>query len=314
VNARPHRDEVMPAPREAVTDETALSIRFWGVRGSIPAPRAETVDFGGNTPCLEVTAAGRRFIVDAGSGIAALGATIAGEDVSRYDILLTHLHHDHVTGLFFFRPIFRPGVHVAIHCGNLDGETAEAPLRRLYSPPLFPISFEDVAATFSFHGFRAGEALDFGPAVKVGTCLLRHPSGATAYRFDCGGRALAIITDIEHAGPAPDPEVADFVRNCDLVVYDAMFLAPEYPACQGWGHSTLEAGVELCRVAGAKRLAAFHHNPTHDDAVLAERERWLEGQLPGSFIAREGMTLRFEAREPVAAPAAAPAGERRTAR
>jgi phosphoribosyl 1,2-cyclic phosphodiesterase len=272
---------------------SGLAVRFFGVRGTIPVPGPGTLIYGGNTPCVEVRVNGRLFVIDAGSGIVDLGRALIGAPERSVDILLSHLHQDHLIGLPFFKPLKDPSRHVRIHAGNLEGRTPEAALRKMFSPPLFPIEVDHQSKNISFAGFRAGETLTFEDGSIVRTVPLRHPGGATGYRFDVGGRSLAYISDFEHAGPVPDADLVEFVHDCDLVIYDAMYTVEDYPPCKGWGHSTIEAGLALCAAAGAKRLAAFHHNPCYDDVKLAHMEAALQKALPGSFCAREGQALHF---------------------
>lgn len=274
---------------------SALSLRFWGVRGSIPVTGPEHRDFGSNTACIEVVAGNHLFVVDAGSGIVPLGKILRDNGTRKIDILLSHLHHDHIMGLFFFKPLYEKDAEVTIYCGNLDGETAEAALRRMFSPPLFPITFEQLPATIRFVGFRAGETLEFEDGTRVRTHLLEHPSGATAYRFEAGGRSAAIVTDVEHRSSGPCDSLAKFVRHADVVVYDAMMCADDYPSCRGWGHSTAMEGVTLCRNAEARRMLAFHHHPAYSDAKLCELDRMLASVMPGSGLAREGQIIALPA-------------------
>jgi phosphoribosyl 1,2-cyclic phosphodiesterase len=298
-------DTRTPALDIAPKTASGLGVRFFGVRGSIPVPGAATLIYGGNTACVEIRVNGRLFIVDAGSGLAALGNALIDGPEHSFDILLSHLHQDHIIGLPFFAPLYEPSKNIKIYAGNLGGQTPEAALRTMFSPPLFPIELDHKAKHLDFIGFHAGETLRFEDGSSVRTTPLRHPGGATGYRFDAGGHAVAYVSDFEHAGPAPEQDMIDFVRGCDLVIYDTTFTVEDYPACKGWGHSTVEAGLALCAAAGAKRLAAFHHNPDYDDAKLAHIEAVLEKASPGSFCAREGQAVQFEdivlaSRRPVA--------------
>ncbi len=284
----PNRRDIAPLPAGG------LGVRFFGVRGSLPVPGPGTLVYGGNTACVEVRVNGRLFIVDAGSGLVGLGNALAEGPERSFDILLSHLHHDHIIGLPFFIPLHNPTRRFAIHAGNLEGRTPEAELRKMFSPPLFPIELDYTAKHIQFVGFKAGETLKFEDGASVRTVPLRHPGGATGYRFDTGGRAVAYVSDYEHEGPVPERELVEFVRGCDLVIYDTTFTVEDYPPCKGWGHSTIEAGLALCAASGAKRLAAFHHNPDYDDVKLAHIDAALQRALPGSFCAREGQLLHFE--------------------
>jgi phosphoribosyl 1,2-cyclic phosphodiesterase len=273
---------------------SGLGVRFFGVRGSLPVPGPGTLVYGGNTACVEIRVNGRLFIIDAGSGLVELGNVLADAPERSFDILLSHLHHDHILGLPFFIPLHEPARNFAIYAGNLGGQSPEADLRKMFSPPLFPIKLDYTAKHIDFVGFKAGETLKFKDGASVRTTPLRHPDGATGYRFDTGGRAVAYVSDYEHAGPTPDRDLVEFVRDCDLVIYDTTFTVEDYPPCKGWGHSTVEAGLALCAASGARRLAAFHHNPDYDDAKLSHIDAALQKALPGSFCAREGQTVHFE--------------------
>jgi phosphoribosyl 1,2-cyclic phosphodiesterase len=286
----------------SVSTAHALTVRFWGTRGSLPCPGREYLRYGGNTACVEVRVGSRVFIVDAGSGLANAGKALMDQAPHGFDILLSHLHHDHISGLPFFSPALKTGTNMRIHCGNLDGRSAEDALNRMFAPPLFPIALSALPARFTYHGFRAGTPLDFGDGIVVQTCLLDHPGGATAFRFDHGGRSLCYISDVEHRPGIIDDDLVTFCHEADLVIYDTMFNESEFMNCRGWGHSTWAAGVELCRAADAKALAATHHHIGHTDDMLDNVAAQVKSALPGSFVAREGQVVRFAAR--ALAPAA----------
>ena len=276
-------------------EDAAILLRFWGTRGSLPRCGPEYQRYGGNTTCVEIRVGGRLFLIDAGSGIADAGKAMMG-DVSRgFDILLSHLHHDHISGLPFFAPALKTPCEIRMYCGNLDGQSPEAALDRMFSPPLFPVSLSVLPSHFSYHGFHAGADLTFD-GITVRTCPLDHPGGATAFRFDHLGRSLCYISDVEHRPGIIDDALISFCRDADLVVYDTMFNESEFMNCRGWGHSTWGAGVALCRAAGAKALGATHHHMRHTDDMLDGIAAQINAALPGSFVAREGQVIALEAR------------------
>lgn len=280
--------------RVASTD--GLQVRFWGTRGSTPVSGPEFREFGGHTPCVEIRCGDRLVIIDAGTGISALGSALGTTLPDQVDILLSHLHLDHVAGLPFFKPAVLAGSRVIrTYCGILEGESAEEPLTRLFSPPIFPITLDQLPARFEHHGFKSGEPLVLPDGLTVATHPLNHPGGATGFRLEHRGRSVCYISDIEHTEPWPDPALADFVRSSDLVIYDGMFSEAEYPRCRGWGHSTREKGVDLCRAAGAKALAVFHLYPGHDDAALKAAEAEMQRVMPTAFMARDRQALHFAA-------------------
>ena len=280
----------------------ALRVRFWGTRGSTCASGPQFVEFGSHTACVEVWCGDRLFIVDAGTGLMAFGAHIGGSAPAEIDILLSHLHLDHVGGMPFFKPAVLGSDRVMrTWCGNLGGRSAEESLRRLFSPPIFPIELDQLPSSFEHHGFRAGETLTFQDGASVETHPLNHPGGATGYRFRHAGRTVCYISDIEHTDPWPDPSLAAFVEGADLMIYDGMFSETEYSYCKGWGHSTWQKGVQLCKGAGVKALAIFHLYPGHDDSYLRAVETEMKAVMPTAFVARERQSLTFDARVGAAA-------------
>jgi phosphoribosyl 1,2-cyclic phosphodiesterase len=281
---------------ENESSSKGLSIKFWGVRGSIPACGPRFDAFGGNTPCVEVRCGDRLVVVDGGTGLVAFGTELAASAPPAIDIVLSHLHLDHVSGLPFFTPALMTDRLLRLHCGNLRGETAEEALDRLFSPPLFPVSLAQLPGSVEHVGFKAGEILRLVDGFEIRTIPLNHPGGATGYRFDHGGRAVCYISDIEHEEPWPPGPLTEFIAGSDLVIYDGMFSETEYLRCRGWGHSTWQKGVALCEAAGVEGLAVFHLHPQHDDDHLRGVEAEIQAQMPGAFLAREGRTLSFRPR------------------
>jgi phosphoribosyl 1,2-cyclic phosphodiesterase len=274
--------------------EMTLSVRFWGVRGSIACCGPRTARFGGNTSSLEVRCGARLLMFDAGTGIRYLGRTLEGGGPIDADLFFTHTHFDHVCGLPFFGPMFKAQNRFRLWAGHLGGDLT---LRRVLSefmiPPLFPVPPEVFRATMEYRDFAPGDALAAGPDVRLRTAALNHPDGAVGYRIEYGGKSLCYVTDTEHVPGSPDKNVLALIAGADLVIYDCMYTDQEYPAYVGWGHSTWQEGVRLCRAAGAKRMAVFHHDPEHDDTQLEGIAREVEAALPGSVVAREGLVIEL---------------------
>lgn len=266
-------------------------MKFWGVRGSIACPSPNHVGFGGNTSCLEVVAGDRNIILDAGTGIRLLGQSYLERDIREADVLLTHTHWDHINGFPFFGPGFLPERSFHVHAGHLtDSGGVRRVLAGQMHQPMFPVPIEALQAELRFTDFRAGDAFHLGD-VRVVTAPLRHPNGATGYRLEYAGAAFAYVTDTEHVPGRPDENVLRLIADADLVVYDCTYTDDEFPARVGWGHSTWQEGVRLCKQAGAKRLAIFHHDPTHEDAFMSEVETEAQAMWEGAFVAREGMRV-----------------------
>ena len=273
-------------------EATALTVRFWGVRGSIACPSPSYMGFGGNTSCVEVRVGSRLIILDAGTGIRPLGQQLRREGALDADILFSHTHWDHVNGFPFFAPAFEPDNAFRVFAGHLaeEGGIREAIAGHMHEP-MFPVPLDVMRARLSFTDFAAGETLDLGRGLQVRTAPLNHPNGATAYRIDHGGRSVCYVTDTEHVPGRPDENVLELIAGADLVIYDSTYTDAEFPARVGWGHSTWQEGLRLVRRAGARRLVVFHHDPDHDDATMTAIEQELAGESDGGVVAREGMLL-----------------------
>jgi phosphoribosyl 1,2-cyclic phosphodiesterase len=164
-------------------------------------------------------------------------------------------------------------------------------LNEFMMSPLFPVPPEVFRAEIAYRDFVAGDTLAPAPGVRLRSVALNHPDGATGYRIECGGRSLCYLTDTEHVPGSLDRGILELIAGADLVIYDCMYTDDEYPRYVGWGHSTWQEGVRLCRAAGARRLAVFHHDPDHDDDMLDAIAREVDKALPGSVVAAEGMRL-----------------------
>jgi phosphoribosyl 1,2-cyclic phosphodiesterase len=259
----------------------------------VPASGPQFAEFGGHTPCVELRFGNRLVIVDAGTGLSAFGEELGRDSPPEIDILLSHLHLDHVSGLPFFKPSLYADRLVRTFCGNLDGASAREPLDRLFSPPLFPVHLGQLPGQFEHVGFEAGATLRLKDGLEVRTHPLHHPGGATGYRFDHRGRSVCYISDIEHTDPWPPEGLVRFVEGADLIIYDGMFSEAEYCTCIGWGHSTWQKGVALAKAARANALAIFHLHPAHEDEHLRKVETEAKAQMPGAFVARQGQVLVF---------------------
>ena len=270
-----------------------FSVRFWGVRGSIACSGPRTARYGGNTSCVEMRCGARLLVFDAGTGLRYLGNTLAGEQDA--DLFLTHTHFDHVCGLPFFKPFFAPQNRWRLWAGHLaEGMTLRRVLGEFMMAPLFPVPPQVFRARMEYREFKAGETLQPGDGVAVRTTVLNHPDGATGYRVEYGGRSVCYLTDTEHVPGSPDRNILELIAGADLVIYDSMYTDAEYETYTGWGHSTWQEGVRLCRSAGARRLAVFHHDPEHDDELLDGIGRDVAKQLPGSLVARDGLVVEID--------------------
>jgi phosphoribosyl 1,2-cyclic phosphodiesterase len=277
-----------------------VKVSFWGTRGSIASAGPTTQRYGGNTACVEVVGSdGTLLVLDAGTGIRPLGEAIPHE-VRRIDVLMSHLHMDHIQGLGFFAPIFQPDMEV--HLWGPPSATLDlrARLTRYLSPPLFPVRLRDLTSRVELHN-APEEPVAIGGLELVSAAVI-HPGPTVGYRISENGTSLAYLPDHEPAlGPRPFTEASDWASGYDvaagveLLIHDAQYFPDERAVRLGWGHSSsIEAG-RFAAFAGARRLACFHHDPAHDDETVDRLVDDAAAAAPGVevFGAREGLTLEI---------------------
>jgi phosphoribosyl 1,2-cyclic phosphodiesterase len=270
------------------------TLRFWGVRGSVPCPGPATARYGGNTPCIELRCGEHLIILDAGTGLRPLGGTLDGGVDA--DLFLSHCHIDHICGLPFFAPFYEPTTRLRLWAGNLMPEHKLIDvMHRLMDAPLFPTGFAPYQPMVECRDFHSGETLRPHPDVTVRTAQLNHPDRSTGYRVEHAGHVIAYITDTEHEPGAPDRNAVALAANADMMIYDCTYTDAEFEDFRGRGHSTWQEGARLADLAGAKRLILFHHDPDHDDEFLDRVAAEAEALRPGTLVAAEGMVLRLPA-------------------
>jgi phosphoribosyl 1,2-cyclic phosphodiesterase len=246
-----------------------MFIKCWGSRGSIPVSGKQYLKYGGDTTCIQVVAkSGETVIIDAGTGIRQLGATL--DPVDTCYMLLTHAHWDHVAGFPFFKPLFNSNKVVEIQNTTFSGQPVKEIFKTLMSPPLFPITQEDLTADIRFRD-------DFTDTFSIGSLTidsipLSHPNGAFGFRLTEGNKRFVFLTDnelgLDHPGSAGFDDYISFAKGADLMFHDAEFTPDEYPQRIGWGHSTYTEALELAIKAGVKRLGLFHLNQDRTDKEM----------------------------------------------
>jgi phosphoribosyl 1,2-cyclic phosphodiesterase len=283
-----------------------MEIRLWGTRGSIPSPGPSTLEFGGNTTCLEVVLrSGKRIVIDGGTGIRLLGEHLQTTVATiRIHLLLTHNHWDHLIGLPFFCPIYREDSEIQIDGWPLAFQALTRVFDDHMGDGFFPVAFEELKAHTSFLNkiSRSPLVLD---EVHIDSLPLNHPQGCLGFRFQEEGQTLVFITDNELGLDEGYrfPDFVKFVQGADLLIHDAQYLPEEMPSHRGWGHSTYEEAVRLALEAGVKSLLLTHHDPGRTDAQVRDilrRARQMaqaSGQPLAVDAAREGAVISLPARE-----------------
>ena len=271
-----------------------LRLRFRGVRGSTPAPGKDHLQYGGNTPCIEIrTASNQILIFDGGSGIRELGNQLVEEyqqtDLS-LNLFLTHFHWDHIQGIPYFKPMFSPTTNLAVHSWTTVEETQQA-LEGQMKSPYFPVGFPNVSARLSFDQIKS-RRVKIGD-VWVESFPLNHPQGAYGYRVEAEGASIVYATDLEHGNTQLDTTLRDYAAGADVLIYDAQYTEQEYASHRGWGHSTWKEATHVARDARVKRLFLFHLDPSHTDSQVAESERQARAEFDAASAAREGLVVQL---------------------
>lgn len=277
-----------------------MRVTIWGSRGSLATPGAEMLAVGGNTTCVEVTAGDTTLVLDAGTGIRALGRKLAARGGREITICLTHLHLDHIEGLGFFAPFWDPDCRVEIWGPPSSLRSLRERVGRYLSAPLFPVEIVDLPARITFRDAPTGP-WEIGD-LRVTAHPVSHPGTTLGYRVEAGSTAVAFIPDHEPAlGVDLESLDSDWIsgfqvaEGAALLLHDAQYTESEYATHVGWGHSSVRHAVTFARRAQAGRLLLFHHDPVHTDDDLARhcdraRELWRGGGVPPE-LAREGMEI-----------------------
>lgn len=293
-----------------------LRVKFWGVRGSYPAPGAETVKYGGNTASVEIRAGERTILLDAGTGIIPLGRELARtKRANEIMLLFSHLHHDHTQGLPFFVPAYLPNVRLHIFGPDGTHESLAHVLEHNQSAETFPVSLRDMSATKNIQSVRESQIIVWDEAgvrlmesaIGLGkdAVLIRihksyaHPGGVYVYRITWRGKSVVYATDTEgYIGT--DRRLVQFAKDADVLIHDAQYLETHYrgqlagfPATQGYGHSTVSMACEVAVASEAGELVLFHHDPSYSDAMVAGMETFAKTQFSEAQAAYEGFEIRL---------------------
>ncbi|MFY9753668.1 MAG: MBL fold metallo-hydrolase [Candidatus Acidiferrales bacterium] len=303
-----------------MTQNTAKLV-FWGVRGSTPTLERDTWRYGGNTPCLELTApGGARFVLDCGTGLRSLGnhwsaqAPSAGIDAH---ILVTHYHWDHIQGIPFFHPFFQSQNRFHFYSFQsefLGRDSLRQVLEAQLSKPYFPVDVSMMTAAREFREVTGGEKWDV-QGTRLTAAWLNHPQGCLGYRLDTAAGSIVYATDNEAGVPEFDANLRQLAHGADVLIYDSQY-SPEQATTErrGWGHSSWLEGVKVSRDAKVRNLVLFHHDPDSSDKTVDGFLAAARREFPATWAATEGMSITLSDRGVGVAMREARTGQRRRLR
>jgi phosphoribosyl 1,2-cyclic phosphodiesterase len=283
--------------------QNVAKLVFWGVRGSTPTLERDTWRYGGNTPCLELTAPdGTRIILDCGTGLRMLGnrliEKLGGRTIDAH-ILVTHYHWDHIQGIPFFHPFFEPQNRFhfySFQSKSLGPNSLHQVLQAQLASPYFPVDVNSMTAARDFHEVAGGDKWEVhGTRVSAG--WLNHPQGCLGYRIETAGGSIVYATDNEPGVAEFDHNLRQLAHGADVLIYDAQY-SPEQLASErkGWGHSSWLEAVKVARDAKVRNLILFHHDPDSSDKVVDGYLSAARQEFPATWAATEGMTINLSER------------------
>jgi len=285
-------EEVLSAGASA---NECVTVKFWGVRGSVPTPGADTVRYGGNTACVEIQLPGHRLVFDAGTGLRVLGKHLleAGQPVSAH-IFFTHTHWDRIQGFPFFGPAFIAGNHFDVYGATAaNGASIKQRLTDQMLRPNFFTPLQKMSSTIEFHNIAAGNVIRLNDDVTVETISLNSATSALGFRVNYAGKSVVYATDSYSADYGPDPSLLYLAQGAELLVYGGTYSEPVYASVGNDPQAiTCDQSIEIAEKTQVKEMILFHHNPGHDDDYLDHLEMEIHNRCPQLRLAREGMTLQ----------------------
>ncbi|MBE7384035.1 MAG: MBL fold metallo-hydrolase [Leptolyngbya sp. SIO1E4] len=272
-----------------------FTVQFWGVRGSIPTPGADTVRYGGNTACVEVLIDGQRLVFDGGTGLTVLGKHLLHTETQiQAHVFFTHTHWDRIQGFPFFTPAFAPGNRFDIYGAPAPtGASIKQCLTDQMLRPNFFTPLQKMSSEMVFHNISAGSVIQLDNGVMVETIALNPYTSALGFRVTHEGRSLVYATDTDNSTEGIDKNLLYLAQGSDLLIYDGTYSESAYHDLNGGANIPWEQGIELAKRAQVKEMILFHHNPVHDDNYLDHMEMEIHNRSPRMRLAREGMILQL---------------------
>lgn len=301
-----------------------FSVKFRGVRGSFPVAKKEFYNYGGNTSCVEVNVGGHLIILDAGTGIVDIGDDLMEKSISssvnpedrkpiKSTVLLSHIHHDHILGLTFFKPLHLNSTKIMVFGPKQVNKTLSESLSELLFGKTFPVDLEEISCKLEIQGISDAQAIliknnskpqlvnledvvqeDDDVLVTFYKSYVHPQDGVMIYKISYKNKSLVYATDKEcYFGG--DRKFIKFAKNCDMLIHDAQYTTEDYlnPCSpkQGYGHSTFDMAIEVMKQAKAKKLAFFHYDPSYDDTRLSRLKEYYTSSNKNVYLPHEGMEI-----------------------
>lgn len=279
-----------------------MIIKCWGSRGSISVSGKDYVKYGGDTACVEIiNSAGDIIIIDAGTGIRALGNELVKEKRRAINLLITHAHWDHLSGFPFFKPIYQKGRKIRIYGPQTTQISLKKIISKAMTAPYFPVELDDINANITFLGM-GNKNYRIGP-VKITTIPLSHPNEGAGYRLEEDGKSFVFLTDNEleyqHPGGLTYADYVKFAKGANVLFHDSEYTRNEYKKTQKWGHSIYLDTLQLALDANVRQFGLFHHNQERTDkeidVIVKDCKRIIakKGSKMKCFAVATGMTIKL---------------------
>lgn len=268
-----------------------MKIKFWGTRGSVPVPGKNTIKYGGNTPCIQISDGDDFIILDAGTGIRELGnELLQNTECNDIHILISHTHWDHIQGLPFFSPIYTDQCKLKIYAESKFDSSIDRIFETQWDPNYFPVTAEifNEKVRYEVIGPLKNKIINDFTISSINT---HHSEGTLAFRIERGGKSMVYMTDNELYYDAKNKlpsfeeilennkDQVNFINNADILIHDVMYQHEDYGAKIGWGHSNNFSASIFATLGKVKQLFLFHYDPDYSDDKIQELQNETKNYL-----------------------------------